>query len=160
LLVKVGINYRFLEWLRLLIGGLRRTILLVRGSYALVQPTVGRLLLFTPDEGVRMHVKSIAVAITLSICVAGCGQGQKESPARAARQAKKAKPVLLAHRDRRAKKGKPVLQGLLDHRVHRGLRVLPDCLAQQAPPVKARCGSCAPTVRLQRAEASVTKTRF
>jgi hypothetical protein len=33
-----------------------------------------------PDEGVLMHVKSIVVAIALSICVAGCGQGPKGEP--------------------------------------------------------------------------------
>jgi hypothetical protein len=70
-----------------------------------------------------MHVKRIAVAIALSICVAGCGQGQKETPARPDRRGKRAKPVLLARR------------GLQD------LRVLPDRLGLGLQrPVKARCG--------------------
>ena len=77
---------------------------------------------------------------------------------RPGRRGKRARPVLrdlLAHRDH---------QGLLAHRDHRGLRarrVLLDRLALQLQRVaKARCGSCAPTARRQRAEASVTRTRF
>ena len=65
---------------------------------------------------------------------------------------------------RRGKRARPVLRDLLAHRDHRGLRarrVLLDRLALQLQRVaKARCGSCAPTARRQRAEASVTRTRF
>ena len=65
---------------------------------------------------------------------------------------------------RRGKRVRPVLRDLLAHRDHRGLRarrVLLDRLALQLQRVaKARCGSCAPTARRQRAEASVTRTRF
>jgi len=70
-------------------------------------------------------------------------------------------PVKLAFTT--GQKAKPVLLVLLarrDRQGRRAHRVLPDRLEQQPEPVKTRCGSCVPTARLQRAEASVTRTRF
>ena len=43
-------------------------------------------------EGVCMHVKSIAVAIALSVCVAGCGQGPKGEPGAAGPAGEKGEP--------------------------------------------------------------------
>jgi hypothetical protein len=93
-----------------------------------------------------MHVKRIAVAIALSICVAGCGEGTtgpKGEPGAAGR---------LVRRERL------VLPDLLDHQDRRALKVLPDRRARQPQLVKAY-GSRAPAVRRQLAEASATKTR-
>jgi hypothetical protein len=92
-----------------------------------------------------MQVKSIAVAIALSISIAGCGQGPQGGPGRQGRRVKRASPVLrdlLAHQDRPALKASKVLRDRLAPR-----------------PVKARYASRAPTVRQQLAEGIAPKTR-
>jgi hypothetical protein len=58
-------------------------------TYAIFVPDmVGRL----KCKGVCMRVKSIAVAIAISICVAGCGQGPKGEPGAAGPPGEKGEP--------------------------------------------------------------------